>query len=137
VVASGNGASFNANQVVGPKVHIIATVRRELGRDHQRRRFDTHPIDATFEGGQFVGANIRLSINREGGQTTVVGSVLDRIVRIEVTATRSGSGPARVLKFREARRTGGVRRRSVHEARGRGQQAPPTPAFALADRAFI
>src|SRR5262249_54545481 len=87
VVASGTGARFNATQVNGPKVHRSQRSDGTWGGPLIAGGPTPTPIDATFQGGQFVGSNIRLSITREGGQTTIVGSVLDRIVRFEVTAT--------------------------------------------------
>jgi hypothetical protein len=133
VVASGNGARFNPNQVVGPKVHIKQRSDGSWGGTINAAGPTPTPIDATFEGGQFVGANIRLSIAREGGQTTIVGSVLDRIVRIEVTATevrvRTGSRSENFVKLAGAGEYGGPQSMKLE---GEAQLAPPTPAFALA-----
>jgi len=103
VVASGNGARFNAKQVIGPKVQVsqrsdgtwVGTIRGDAGTPT--------PIDATFQGGQFVGSNIRLGIAREGRQTTIVGSFQDTIVRFEVTAmdirVRTGSRSDNYVKI--------------------------------------
>src|SRR5262249_50317973 len=103
VVASGNGASFNATQVNGPKVHASQRADGSWGGTINAGGSFPTPIDATFQGGQFVGANIRLSINREGGMTTIVGSVLDRIVRIELTEAeirvRTGSKSLNFVKL--------------------------------------
>ena len=52
------------------------------------------PIDATFQGGQFVGSNIRLTISREGGQTRIFGSIQDRS-----SASRSGRRSPRLLQL--------------------------------------
>jgi hypothetical protein len=133
VVASGNGASFNANQVVGPKVHINQRSDGSWGGTINAAGSTPTPIDATFQGGQFVGANIRLSIAREGGQTTIVGSVLDRIVRIEVTEVeirvRTGARSLNFVKLAGPGEYGGPQTMRLE---GEAQQAPPTPAFALA-----
>jgi hypothetical protein len=69
-------------------------LRRHLGRDALRQLPHPTPIDATFQGGEFVGANIRLTITREGGQTQIFGSVQDRIVRFELNPTQIRSSPA-------------------------------------------
>ncbi len=133
VVASGNGASFNANQVVGPKVHISQRADGSWGGTINAAGATPTPIDATFQGGQFVGANIRLSINREGGMTTIVGSVQDRIVRIEVTEpeirVRTGTKSLNFVKLAGPGEYGGAQSMKLE---GEAQQAPPTPAFALA-----
>ncbi|HZW90049.1 MAG TPA: hypothetical protein VFF12_13285, partial [Myxococcaceae bacterium] len=90
-VASGNGARFNPNQVFGPKVNLHQRSDGSWGGTIQAAGTMTTssltPIDATFQNGQFVGANIRLNINREGGITHIYGSILDRIVRFEVSPT--------------------------------------------------
>ncbi|RPH70996.1 MAG: hypothetical protein EHM78_09250 [Myxococcaceae bacterium] len=133
VVASGNGARFNANQVVGPKVHIKQRSDGSWGGTINAGGSTPTPIDATFEGGQFVGANIRLSISRDARQTTIVGSVLDRIVRVEVTATeirvRTGTRSENFVKLAGPGEYGGSQSMKLE---GEAQQAPPTPAFALA-----
>jgi hypothetical protein len=133
VVASGNGASFNTTQVNGPKVHISQRSDGSWGGTINAGGATPTPIDATFQGGQFVGANIRLSINREGGMTTIVGSVLDRIVRIEVTETeirvRTGTKSLNFVKLAGPGEYGGAQSMKLV---GEAQQAPPTPAFALA-----
>ena len=69
-VASGNGARFNATRVVGPKVQINQRSDGSWGGTfYGNSPVTPTPIDATFQGGEFVGANIRLTITREGGQT--------------------------------------------------------------------
>ena len=133
VVASGNGASFNATQVNGPKVHVSQRSDGSWGGTINAGGATPVPIDATFQGGQFVGANIRLSINREGGMTTIVGSVLDRIVRIEVTEAeirvRTGTKSLNFVKLAGPGEYGGAQSMKLV---GEAIQAPPTPAFALA-----
>ena len=133
VVASGNGASFTATQVNGPKVHASQRSDGSWGGTINAGGSFPTPIDATFQGGQFVGSNIRLSINREGGMTTIVGSVLDRIVRIEMTEAeirvRTGTKSLNFVKLAgEGEYGGGQSMKLVGEA----MQFPPTPAFALA-----
>ncbi len=132
-VASGNGARFNANQVVGPKVSLSQRSDGSWGGWIRTAGISNTPIDATFQGGQFVGANIRLSISRDSGQTTIVGSVNDRIVRFEVTATevrvRTGARSETYVKLAGPGEYGGPQSLTLE---GEAQQAPPTPAFALA-----
>jgi hypothetical protein len=133
VVASGNGASFNATQVNGPKVHVSQRSDGSWGGTINAGNSFPTPIDATFQGGQFVGANIRLSINREGGLTTIVGSVLDRIIRIELTEAeikvRTGTKSLNFVKLPGEGEYGGAQSMKLV---GEALQMPPTPAFALA-----
>jgi hypothetical protein len=133
VVASGNGARFNATRVVGPKVQISQRPDGSWGGSIYGSSGSRTPIDATFQGGQFVGSNIRLSISREAGLTTVVGSFQDRIIRFEVTAAeirvRTGSRSENYVKLEGPGEYGGPQ--SV-KLEGEAQSAPPTPAFALA-----
>ena len=133
VVASGNGARFNANQVMGPKVQVSQRSDGSWGGTIKGVAGTPTPIDATFQGGQFVGSNIRLSIAREGGQTTIVGWFKDTIVRFEVSPmeirVRIGSRSENYVKLPGEGEYGGPQLlRLEHEA----IQAPPTPAFALA-----
>ena len=138
VVASGNGARFNPTHVFGPKVNLHQRSDGTWGGTIQAGAPTPTPIDATFQGGQFVGANIRLTITRENGQTNVVGSILDRIVRFEVNATeirvftssRVGQGRSETyVKLDAPGEYGGPQSMKLE---GEAQQAPPTPAFALA-----
>src|SRR4029450_8806137 len=133
VVASGNASRFNANQIVGPKVHIHQRSDGSWGGTINAGGPTPTPIDAVFQGGQFVGATIRLAINREAGQTTIVGSVLDRIVRIEVTSTeirvRTGSRSENFVKLGGPGEFGGPQALTLE---GEALQAPPPPAFARA-----
>jgi len=137
-VASGNGARFNATRVVGPKVQINMRSDGTWGGSIYGNASTPTPIDATFEGGQFVGSNIRLTIVREGGQTRIFGSVQDRIVRFEVSDTE-------IRVFTSSSITTGRSETYVRLAgpgeysgpqsltlEGEAQQMPPTPAFALA-----
>ena len=137
-VASGNGARFNATRVVGPKVQINMRSDGTWGGSIYGNASTSTPIDATFEGGQFVGSNIRLTIVREGGQTRIFGSVQDRIVRFEV-------GPTEIRVYTSSSATTGRSETYVKLAapgeyggpqsltlEGEAQQMPPTPAFALA-----
>ena len=132
-IASGNGARFNATQVMGPKIQVSQRSDGSWGGTIKGVAGSPTPIDATFQGGQFVGANIRLSIVREGGQTTIVGSFQDKIVRFEVTATevrvRTGSRSDNYVKLPGEGEYGGPQSMRLE---GEAIQAPPTPAFALA-----
>src|SRR5262245_59013502 len=133
VIASGNGASFNATQVNGPRVQASQRSDGSWGGTISAGGSFPSPIDATFQGGQFVGSNIRLSITREGGMTTIVGSVLDRIMRIEVTEAeirvRTGTKSQNFVKLEGPGEYGGPQ--SIKFV-GEALQFPPTPAFALA-----
>jgi len=133
VVASGNGSRFNATRVVGPKLDVSQRPDGTWGGSIYGSSGTRTPIDATFKGGEFVGSNIRLSITREGGQTTVVGSFQDRIIRFEVTAAeirvRTGSRSENYVKLDAPGEYGGPQSLKLE---GEAQQAPPTPAFALA-----
>jgi len=64
---------------------------------------------------------------------TIVGSVLDRIVRIEVTEAevrvRTGTKSLNFVKLAGPGEYGGAQSMKLL---GEAQQAPPTPAFALA-----
>jgi hypothetical protein len=132
-VASGNGSRFNATQVVGPKVQLSQRSDGSWGGIIRTSGSSQTPIDATFQGGMFTGANIRLSINREGGLTKIYGSVNDRIVRIEVSAIEirvfTGARSETYVKLAAPGEYGGPQSLTLE---GEAQQAPPTPAFALA-----
>jgi hypothetical protein len=133
----GAGASFNANRVVGPKINVSqrgdGSWGGTIGASGVGTTGGAEAIDATFNNGQLVGANIRLNINRAEGQTTITGQWKNRIVRFEVTAdevrvrtdTRSNNFP----------RVGGPGEyggRAGVNLVGEAIVAPPTPAFALA-----
>jgi len=137
-VASGNGSRFNATRVVGPKVQLNQRSDGTWGGMIYGNAGTPTPIDATFQGGQFVGATIRLTITREGGQTRIFGSIQDRIVRFEV-------GPTEIRVFTSSSTVTGRSETYVKLAgpgeyggpqsltlEGEAQQWPPTPAFALA-----
>jgi hypothetical protein len=132
-VASGNGSRFNAVQVVGPKVQLSQRSDGSWGGIIVTSGASRTPIDATFQGGMFTGANIRLSIQREGGLTKIYGSVNDRIMRIEVSATEirvfTGARSETYVKLAGPGEYGGAQSLTLE---GEAQQAPPTPAFALA-----
>jgi hypothetical protein len=137
-VASGNGSRFNATHVVGPKVQVNQRSDGTWGGSLYGNSRTPTPIDATFQGGEFVGANIRLTITREGGQTRIFGSVQDRIVRFEMgpteirvytaSSTRTGRSETYV-KLAGQGEYGGPQSLTLE---GEAQQMPPTPAFALA-----
>ena len=138
VVASGNGSRFNATRVVGPKAQFNQRSDGSWGGTVYGSGGRPIPIDANFQGGQFVGANIRLTIVREGGQTSIFGTLQDRIVRFELNATEirvftgSGAGQGRsetYVKLAGPGEYGGPQSLTLE---GEAQQAPPTPAFALA-----
>lgn len=137
-VASGNGSRFNATRVVGPKVQLNQRSDGTWGGMIYGNAGTPTPIDATFEGGQFVGSNIRLTITREAGQTKIFGSIQDRIVRFE-------AGPTEIRVFTSSSTVTGRSETYVKLAgpgeyggpqsltlEGEAQQLPPTPAFALA-----
>jgi len=137
-VASGNGARFNATRVVGPKVQINQRSDGSWGGSIYGSASTPTPIDATFQGGQFVGSNIRLTIIRENGQTQIFGSVQDRIVRFEVsptaikvfTSSTVATGRSETyVKLAGPGEYGGPQSLTLE---GEAQQMPPTPAFALA-----
>jgi len=137
-VASGNGSRFNATHVFGPKVNLHQRSDGTWGGTIEAGGANSTPIDATFQGGQFVGANIRLTIVRENGQTQVFGSVLDRIIRFEASPTaikvftsstvRTGRSET-YLKLAGPGEYSGPQSLTLE---GEAQQLPPTPAFALA-----
>lgn len=138
VVTSGNGSRFNATRVVGPKAQFSQRSDGSWGGSVYGSSGRPIPIDATFEGGQFVGANIRLNIVREGGQTRIFGTLQDRIVRFEVSATEirvftgasAGQGRSETyVKLAGPGLYGGPQSLTLE---GEAQAAPPTPAFALA-----
>ena len=137
-VASGNGSRFNPTRVVGPKVQLNQRSDGSWGGMIYGNAGTPTPIDATFQGGQFVGSNIRLTITREAGQTRIFGSIQDRIVRFEV-------GPTEIRVFTSSSTVTGRSETYVKLAgpgeyggpqsltlEGEAQQMPPTPAFALA-----
>ena len=137
-VASGNGARFNATRVVGPKVQINMRSDGTWGGSIYGNASTPTPIDATFEGGQFVGSNIRLTIVREGGQTRIFGSVQDRIVRFEASDTEirvftsSSVHTGRSETYVRLPGPGEYSGPQSLTLEGEAQQLPPTPAFALA-----
>lgn len=137
-IASGNGARFNATRVVGPKVQINQRADGTWGGMLFGFAGTPTPIDATFQGGQFVGSNIRLTIVRENGQTRIFGSVQDRIVRFELNASEIRvytSSSARTGRSETYVRLGGPGEFGGPQSltlEGEAQQMPPTPAFALA-----
>lgn len=132
VVASGNGSRFNAVEVRGVRVAVKQRSDGTWGGTIQSGAKSV-PIDATFENGRFTGANIRMSIERANGQTTIVGSFQDKIVRFEVTAEeiriRTPTKSDNYARLEPPGEYGGPQ--TVH-LEGEAQQAPPTPAFALA-----
>ena len=137
-VASGNGSRFNATRVVGPKVQINQRSDGSWGGSIYGNAATPTPIDATFQGGQFVGSNIRLTITREAGQTRIFGSVQDRIIRFEVgpteirvyTSSSTATGRSETyVKLAGPGEYGGPQSLTLE---GEAQQMPPTPAFALA-----
>jgi hypothetical protein len=137
-VASGNGSRFNATRVVGPKVQLNQRSDGTWGGNIYGNGGFPTPIDATFQDGQFVGSNIRLTITREGGQTRIFGTIQDRIVRFEAgpteirvfTSSRTGQGRSETyVKLAGPGEFGGPQSLTLE---GEAQQFPPTPAFALA-----
>jgi len=137
-VASGNGSRYNSTRVVGPKVQLNQRSDGTWGGMIYGNAGTPTPIDATFQGGQFVGSNIRLTITREGGETRIFGSIQDRIVRFEVgptqirvfTSSTSVTGRSETyVKLAGPGEYGGPQSLTLE---GEAQQAPPTPAFALA-----
>ena len=132
MVASGNGARFNATEVRGPKVQVKQRADGSWGGTLQSGGKSV-PIDSTFEGGRFNGANIRMSIERKDGKTTIVGSFQDQLFRFELTASeilvRTPSRSQNYLSLGPPGEYGGAQ--SLH-LEGEAQQLPPTPAFALA-----
>lgn len=138
VVAAGNGARFNATRVQGPKAQFNQRSDGSWGGSVYGSAGRPIPIDATFQGGQFVGSNIRLNIVKEGQQTRIFGTLQDRIVRFEVSPTEirvfTGSGTYQgrsetYVKLAGPGEYGGPQSLKLE---GEAQQAPPTPAFALA-----
>jgi len=132
VVASGNGARFNSNQVVGVRISVRQRADGTWGGTISSGGKQV-PIDATFEGGRFTGSNIRLSIERKAGQTTIVGSFQDNILRFEITAdeirVRTPTRSENYVRLGPPGEYGGPQTVTLE---GEAQQAPPTPAFALA-----
>ncbi|HSP19752.1 MAG TPA: hypothetical protein VLQ79_09565, partial [Myxococcaceae bacterium] len=132
VVASGNGARFTAVEVRGPRVQVKQRSDGSWGGTIQSGGKSV-PIDANFEGGRFNGSNIRMSIERKEGKTTVVGSFQDHIIRFEVTKNeiivRTPARSDNYVALGPPGEYGGTQ--SVH-LEGEAQQFPPTPAFALA-----
>ena len=132
VVASGNGSRFNAVEVRGVRVAVKQRSDGTWGGTVQHGGKSV-PIDATFEAGKFTGANIRMSIERQGGQTTIVGSFQDTIVRFEVTAdevrVRTPTKSENYVRLGPPGEYGGPQTMKLE---GEAIQAPPTPAFALA-----
>jgi hypothetical protein len=137
-VASGNGARFNATRVVGPKVQLNQRSDGTWGGMLFGNAATPTPIDATFQGGQFVGSNIRLTIVREGGQTRIFGSVQDRIIRgdagtteirVYTSSTAKTGRSETYVKLAGPGEYGGPQSLTLE---GEAQQMPPTPAFALA-----
>src|SRR5262249_8900611 len=137
-VASGNGSRFNQTRVVGPKVQINQRSDGTWGGMIYGNAATPTPIDATFQGGQFVGANIRLTIVREGGQTRIFGSVQDRIVRFEFSDaeirvyTSSTIATGRSETYVKHADPGIYSGPQSLTREGEPLQMPPTPAFALA-----
>jgi hypothetical protein len=138
IVASGNGSRFNATRVQGPRAQFNQRSDGTWGGNVYGSGARPIPIDASFQSGQFVGSNIRLNIQRENGETQVFGTVGDRIVRFEV-------GPSQIRIFTGSTTTEGRSETYVKltgpgeyggpqslTLEGEAQQAPPTPAFALA-----
>ena len=106
VVASGNGSRFNAVEVRGVRVAVKQRSDGTWGGTIQSGGKSV-PIDATFENGRFTGANIRMSIERANGQTTIVGSFQDK--HRPLRGHRGGdpdSHSHQVRQLREARTTG-------------------------------
>jgi hypothetical protein len=132
VVASGAGARFNANEVRGSRVKLKQRADGTWGGTIYSNGKNV-PIDATFESGRFTGANIRMSIERVAGQTTIVGSFDNHIIRFEVTAeelrVRTPTKSNNYVRLGPPGEYGGPQTITLE---GEAQQAPPTPAFALA-----
>jgi hypothetical protein len=132
VVASGNGARFNAVEARGPHVQVKQRSDGSWGGVIYSSGLGV-PIDATFEGGRFTGSNIRMSIERKEGKTTIVGSFHDHIVRFEVTVdeilVRTPTRSENYSRLGPPGEYGGPQ--TVH-LEGEAQQFPPSPAFALA-----
>jgi hypothetical protein len=138
IVASGNGSRFNATHVQGPRAQFNQRPDGTWGGSVYGTGSTPIPIDASFQGGQFVGSNIRLNIQRENGETQVFGTIGERIVRFEVgpTQIRVFTGSTTVqgrsetyVKLTGPGEYGGPQSLTLE---GEAQQAPPTPAFALA-----
>jgi len=132
-LAAGNGAVFNATQVSGPKIHVKRRQDGSWGGTITGSTGSQVPIDCTFQNGQFVGSNLRLSIIRVEQQTTISGTFNDRIVRFEFTPTeirvRTPSRSENYVKLPAEGEYGGP---TTVKLEGEAQQFPPTPAFALA-----
>jgi hypothetical protein len=132
VVASGNGARFTATQVRGLRVQVKQRSDGSWGGTIYSGGKSV-PIDATFEGGRFTGSNIRMSIERKEGKTTIVGSFQDNIVRFEVTAeTLIVRTPTRSDNYAALGPPGEYGGSQTVHLEGEAQQFPPSPAFALA-----
>lgn len=137
-IASGNGARFNATRVVGPKVQVNQRSDGSWGGAFYGVAGTPTPIDATFQGGEFVGSNIRLTITRENGKTRIFGSVQDRIIRFELNPTELRiytSSTTRTGRSETYVKLAGPGEYSGPQSltlEGEAQQMPPTPAFALA-----
>ena len=132
-IAAGNGAYFNANQVAGPKIHVKQRQDGSWGGTITGSAGTQVPIDCTFQNGQFVGSNLRLTITRADQQTTISGTFNDRIVRFEFTPTeirvRTPSRSENYVKLPAEGEYGGP---TTVKLEGEALQFPPTPAFALA-----
>jgi len=132
VVASGNGARFNAVEVRGPHVQVKQRSDGSWGGVIFSSGVGV-PIDATFEGGRFTGANLRMSIERKEGKTTIVGSFHDHIIRFEVTAVSMlVRTPTRSENYSSLGPPGEYGGQQTVHLEGEAQQFPPSPAFALA-----
>lgn len=132
VVASGNGARFTATEVRGLRVQVKQRSDGTWGGVIYSGGKPI-PIDATFEGGRFTGSNIRMSIERKEGKTTIVGSFLDQIIRFEVSAdTILVRTPTRSDNYGRLGPPGEYGGSQTVHLEGEAQQFPPTPAFALA-----
>lgn len=125
----GGGASFTATEVRGVNARVSQRSDGSWGGIFYSSGSSV-PIDATFSGGQLLGANIRITIERKGGQTTISGTFHDKIVRFEVTADQIRvRTPSRSNDFPKLAAPGEYAGVTLV---GEAQQAPPTPAFALA-----
>jgi hypothetical protein len=132
-VAAGNGAIFNPTQVSGPKIHVSQRQDGSWGGTITGSAASQVPIDCTFQNGQFVGANLRMSISRVDQQTVVSGTFNDRIVRFEFSPTqiivRTPSRSENYVKLPAEGEYGGP---TTVKLEGEAATFPPTPAFALA-----
>jgi hypothetical protein len=132
-IAAGNGAIFNATQVSGPKIHVQQRQDGSWGGTITGSAGTQVPIDCTFQGGQFVGSNLRMTITRADQQTTISGTFNERIVRFEFTPTeirvRTPSRSENYVKLPAEGEYGGP---TTVKLEGEAATFPPTPAFALA-----